>query len=196
MELFYPEKLFDLSKERKLFFATVCASRVISIYGKYLIQIGEEENSWRVKVIDKYKKVERMIITHNFKIEQCIKDEVAEDKRQFSNIVNRNINVEDEDEEEEEIVLNSLNTIEEYFNILLETDDVQAKIINMLMYCIEAMSFNSDYDEEAENEEIQWQCVALDKIINNEQEFPFEQINELNRSYNNKHSNWMLVELF
>ena len=55
---------------------------------------------------------------------------------------------EDEDAGEEQIVLNAINAIDEYFDIILEKDDIQGRMYLMLMDCSKVMSFNSDYDEE------------------------------------------------
>ena len=194
MELFYPEKIFNLSTERKLFFSTICIHRAVSIYKTYIKEY-DDENSWRMDILNNYYEVEKYIIKNNFKITEDIYSNVKNNKEAFNKIVDSNINTEDEDAEEEQIVLNAINAMDEYFDIILEKEDIQGRMYLMLMDCSEVMSFNSDYDEESLEVENKWQMAALDTMLNTQEEFPFVEINNLNENYNKTYKEWIKVEL-
>ena len=196
MELFYPEKLFDLSKERKLFLATIYIHRLISVYKMYLDENNEDPNSWKRTILGKYRDIEEILIKDKFCITENIYKNVMCNKKEFNEIINKNINTEDEDAEEEQIVLNCINAIDEYFDVILEKDDIQARMYIMLHDCHQGMSYSSDYDGEAENAEIEWQTQALDIVSNSKEEIPFNLIDNLNRKYNSNHKDWMQVEVF
>lgn len=194
MELFYPEKIFNLSTERKLFFSTICIHRAVSIYKTYIKEY-DDENSWRMDILNNYYEVESNIIRNHFKITDDIYNIVKDSKEEFNRVVDNNINTEDEDAEEEQIVLNAINAIDEYFDIILEKEDIQGRMYLMLMDCSEVMSFNSDYDEESLEVENEWQMAALDMMMNTQEEFPFREINNLNEVYNKTYKEWIKVEL-